>query len=431
MHQRFAFGMFIFVALAEKTLAFVQFIYEVASDSVDVTALNHAEPMPNLKTLKVSLLLASSMTIMAGAIVAPSLPRISEVFADVPHIELLSRLVLTLPALFIVLFSSLAGYSVDRFGRRIMLLGSLLLYALAGTTGAYLHNIYLILVGRAFLGISVAGSMITITTLIGDFLQGQERSRFLGFQGSFMAFGGVVFILFAGWLADINWAFPFWIYSFSLFVFGLCYFFVPEPPVVGQGKDIQGSNPLVYNKPGAHFVMLMGFAGMALFYIIPAQLPFLLAQMEGVSNSMIGYAISLSTLSGAIVSFFYGRLRKNLSFQWIYSLAFLLFAVGYFIIGHAPHYMIALIGLLIAGSGTGMLFPNANLWMIQIAPMQVRGQLIGHLTMAVFLGQFLSPLLVHPLVEHRGVEAAFYFPSVLMLLMSLAFCLHQLFYKRL
>lgn len=386
--------------------------------------------MPNVKALKASLLLASSMTIMAGAIVAPSLPRISQVFAEVPQIELLSRLVLTLPALFIALFSSLAGYSIDRFGRRTMLLGSLLLYALAGTTGAYLNNIYLILVGRAFLGISVAGSMITITTLIGDYLQGQERSRFMGFQGAFMAFGGVFFILFAGWLADINWAFPFWIYSFSLLVLGLCYFFVPEPSLPSHSISKAGSAPAPYDKLSAGFVMLMGFAGMALFYIIPAQVPFLLAQMEGVSNSMIGYAISLSTLSGAIVSFFYGRLRRNLNFQWIYSLAFLLFATGYFTIGHAMHYPVVLIGLFIAGSGTGMLFPNANLWMIQIAPVEKRGRLIGHLTMAVFIGQFVSPLLLHPLVEHHGVAAAFYFPAGLMLLMSLAFGMHQLLQKR-
>lgn len=386
--------------------------------------------MPNVNALKASLLLASSMTIMAGAIVAPSLPRISQVFAEVPQIELLSRLVLTLPALFIALFSSLAGYSVDRFGRRTMLLGSLLLYALAGTTGAYLNNIYLILVGRAFLGVAVAGSMITITTLIGDYLQGQERSRFLGFQGAFMAFGGVFFILFAGWLADINWAYPFWIYSFSLLVLGLCYFFVPEPSVARQWKKQAGYNAIIYDKLSARFVMFMGFAGMALFYIIPAQVPFLLAQMEGVSNSMIGYAISLSTLSGAIVSFFYGRLRRNLSFQWIYSLAFLLFAMGYFTIGNARDYPIALIGLLIAGSGTGMLFPNANLWMIQIAPVEKRGRLIGRLTMAVFVGQFLSPMLVHPLVENHGVEAAFYFPAGLMLLMSLSFGMHQLLQKQ-
>jgi MFS family permease len=377
------------------------------------------------RTLKLSLLLASTMTIMAGAIVAPSLPLISEAFAGVPHVELLSRLILTLPALFITLFSSLAGYSVDRFGRRSMLLGSLLLYALAGTTGAYFNNLYLILLGRALLGITVAGNMITITTLIGDFLKGDERSRFIGYQGSFMAFGGVFFIILAGWLADVSWELPFWIYSFSLLVLVMCYFFVPEPkkelinPMALTGKPVLKNNGKIW------FVMLMGFSGMALFYIIPAQVPFLLAAIEGVSHSMIGYAISASTLCGAVISFFYGRFRKHLSFQWIYAIAFMLFATGFILISFAEGYYQVIAGLLIAGLGTGLLFPNANLWMIQLAPDNKRGQLIGNLNMAVFLGQFISPLLVHPMVEGAGIQAAFFYPGLFMLAIAIAFAIQQ------
>ncbi len=385
----------------------------------------------NQKTaIKASLLLASTMTIMAGAIVAPSLPRISEVFSDVPDVELLSRLVLTLPALFITLFSSLAGWSVDRFGRRFMLLGSLLLYAISGTTGAYANNLYLILAGRAFLGIAVAGNMIAITTLIGDYLQGAERGRFFGFQGSFMAFGGVFFIVLAGWLADISWELPFWIYSLSLLVFVLCYYFVTEPQRPKKKLPGLADIPETYNRKLTHFVMLMGFAGMAFFYIIPAQAPFLLSGIEGVTNSMIGYAISLSTLAGAIISFFYGKIRLRLSFQWIYAASFFLFAMGYLVIAHAQTYPEALFGLYVAGTGTGMLFPNANLWMIQIAPETRRGLLVGNLSMAVFLGQFVSPLLVHPLISKHGIHAAFLFPGLAMLMIALMFAVHQLVAKK-
>ncbi len=380
--------------------------------------------------IKASLLLASTMTIMAGAIVAPTLPRISDAFAHMAHVDLLSRLILTLPALFIVLFSSLAGWSIDKFGRRVMLLGSLLLYALAGTTGAYVNNLYLILIGRALLGIAVAGNMIAINTLIGDLMQGNERSRFFGFQGSFMAFGGVFFILLAGWLADISWELPFWIYSLSLIALALCYIFVPES---GQHKERKPSALFATNsfKPAkAYFIMFMGFTGMTLFYIIPVQIPFLLASFDGVSNSQIGYAISLSTFMGALISFFYGRIKQTLSFQWIYALTFLLFALGYIVISNADSYMLTLFGLGIAGLGAGLLFPNANLWMVHIAPENRRGRLLGHMNMAVFMGQFISPLLVHPLIQDRGIQAAFFYPGILMLLIAAFFAVHQFVVSR-
>jgi MFS family permease len=64
-----------------------------------------------------TMLLISTLTIMSGATISASLPGIAARFADVDNVALLSRLVLTLPAAFIALFSPAAGFLVDRFGR--------------------------------------------------------------------------------------------------------------------------------------------------------------------------------------------------------------------------------------------------------------------------------------------------------------------------
>lgn len=376
--------------------------------------------------IKIGLLSASTMTIMAGAIVAPSLPLIGVAFGDHPGIELLSRLVITLPALFIVFFSSLAGWSIDRFGRRIMMLGSLLFYALAGSTGIYATSIEFLLFGRAMLGIAVAGNMVAITTLIADFFEGHERNRFVGFQGSFMAFGGVVFILAAGWLSDISWQMPFWLYLLSLPVCLLVWKSIPEPQRQGRRYPALSGRRGIHNRRTTYFIYMMGFTGMAMFYIIPSQLPFLLKNSIGASNSMIGYAISISTLSGALISLAYGAIRKRIGFQWIYAIAFGLFSLGYWMISKQTNYFPILLALAISGLGTGLLMPNANLWMLSIAPEMSRGRMVGNLTMAVFMGQFLSPLLLHPLIAVRGIEAAFFYPSVLMLLIAAGFVIERL-----
>jgi hypothetical protein len=57
---------------------------------------------------KATLLLISSLTVMAGAKIAPSLPAMQEHFKDVENAALWVRLVLTLPALFIVFGSPIA-----------------------------------------------------------------------------------------------------------------------------------------------------------------------------------------------------------------------------------------------------------------------------------------------------------------------------------
>ena len=52
-----------------------------------------------------TLLFISTLTIMSGATISASLPGIAARFADVENVALLSRLVLTLPAVFIALFN--------------------------------------------------------------------------------------------------------------------------------------------------------------------------------------------------------------------------------------------------------------------------------------------------------------------------------------
>jgi MFS family permease len=74
-------------------------------------------PNPNSWTTKLTLLLASSLTVMSGATVSPSLPAMKQHFesaiADPDLRTTLVKLVITLPALFIVIGSPIAGLIVD------------------------------------------------------------------------------------------------------------------------------------------------------------------------------------------------------------------------------------------------------------------------------------------------------------------------------
>ena len=136
---------------------------------------------------QITLLLASTLTVMAGATIAPGLPAMKAAFAAEENADFLVRLVLTLPALFIVLGAPLAGFLIDRFGRKRLLLFSAILYAAAGSSGFFLNSLMLILIGRALLGFAVAGIMTSVTTLIADYFTGVARaparsaSQFYGF----------------------------------------------------------------------------------------------------------------------------------------------------------------------------------------------------------------------------------------------------------
>ncbi len=127
--------------------------------------------------IKGTLLVTSTLTVMSGATISPSLPAIQAYFADVPSADYWVRLVLTMPALFIVIGAPVAGILTDSWGRKGLLIVSTLLYGFAGASGYVLDTLWALLAGRALLGLAVAGIMTTVTTLFTDYYKGDERAK--------------------------------------------------------------------------------------------------------------------------------------------------------------------------------------------------------------------------------------------------------------
>jgi MFS family permease len=371
--------------------------------------------------LKITLLLTGSLTVMAGAVVTAAIPNIKENFGDIPHAELLSKLLVTIPSLFIAIVAPFAGRLIDKAGRKKVLLWSLLFYAIGGMSGLFLSDIYLILAGRALLGFSVAGIMTINTTLIGDYFQGKMRSRFMGWQGAFMGFGGVFYVSTGGLLADISWRWPFAVYGVSLILLLMAYKYLYEPEIVKRktGKRILEQANLKLRK----YILLYitAFLGMLFFYLIPTQVPFLLQKTGVTINSNIGFTISISVMAGAIVSLKYGAIRLRLNFYQIYVLTFALMGAGYVMTAAFSGYFGILSGLIVAGFGTGMFMPNTNLWLISIAPPDHRGRMVGMLNLAVYSGQFLSPVFVSPIILVYSIEFSFLICGICMLIMAAYF----------
>ncbi len=375
----------------------------------------------NKPYLKITLLFTSSLTIMAGATIAPALPQIQHYFAGQPHSELLTKLILTVPAFFIAVCAPMAGALIDRFGRIKLLLGSLILYGFSGTSGFYMDHLYTLLISRAFLGIAVAGVMTTIITLIADYFDGIERYTFMGIQGAFIALGGVIFITSGGLLAEISWRAPFLIYISAFIIFPAALYFLHEPDVKSLKDVTLRLRKPEYQKSLVILIYVTALIGMMLFYIIPVQIPFYIKAQTGVSNTLIGLAIASSTLSSALVSINYNRIKARWSFSLIYSFAFLFLGTGYFIIFLASNYLFITLGLLVGGLGMGVLIPNSNVWIVTLSPEIMRGRIVGGLTTSIFIGQFVSPIFVEPVASWTSINGVYAVACAGMLLISVGY----------
>lgn len=387
--------------------------------------------------LKLTVLFVSTMTVMAGAIIAPSLPQIKKAFAHVPEAELLTKLVLTMPGIFIAIGAPIVGYIIDRIGRKKLLMISLVLYGITGTAGFFLDNLYLILLSRAGLGLAVAGIMTITNTLSADYFQGEERNRFVGIRGSFVAFGGVFFVTAAGFLADLSWREPFLVYLAAFLLLPPVYYVLYEPDIKRIDKSALKESELDYPRNWVRTVYLIAFIGMTLFYLVPVNMPFYLRDVIGVENYLVGISIAVAMTAGATASAFYARVKKRLYFNSIYGICFASMGIGFIIISQAHfapnnlEYFVVLFGLLFTGTGIGMMGPNHALCLMNSAPEAIRGRILGTLTTFVFIGQFTSPLVGEVAIRMQdSLPFTFELYGFLLLGISLIFAWSILKHKR-
>lgn len=363
---------------------------------------------PDALIVKLTLWLTSTVLIMTGLTISPSLPGMQDYFAEVENSEFLVRFALTVSALLIVIGSPIAGQIVDRFGRKPLLVASVLVYGLAGGSGLVINSLFTLIGARAILGLAAAGVATSVTTLIADYYDEKARSRVMGLQSAFIGVGGFIFSSLGGVLADMNWRFPFAIYLSPLLLLPLIIGVLSEPnshemPSVANCQQQDPLPKLTIPWQLLGLVYAIEFLHLLTFYITPTQLPFYLKTEFNLPSNRSGFAVATLTLSQAVVSLAYAKIRGQLSHLQITGLAFTLAGLGYGAIALAGTYSVIVLGAMISGFGFGLLMPNAKVWLSAAVPEAIRGRSLGGLNTFFFLGEFASPVVVQPLVTALGI----------------------------
>ena len=154
-------------------------------------------------------------------------------------------------------------------------------------------------------------------------------------------------------------------------------------------------------------------------------LPFFFVFLVKALPTQWGMAIALCTLFSAAASVTYGKLKQRMEFVTFLPIIFGLMGIGYLLIGQSSNWAQVLTGLAISGMGLGILMPNMSVWLSSAVPDAMRGRALGDLSTAMFLGQFLSPIVTQPLPRSVGLGGTYALTGGGLVLVALGFAVFK------
>jgi MFS family permease len=343
------------------------------------------------------LLLASCLGVLGAVLLAPVLPAIQDAFAGTPGVAALAPIVLTAPALVIGITAPFAGRIVDRLGRKRLLVGALVVYAFVGTAPLWLPSLQLIVASRVLVGLTEAAIMTCCTTLLADYFSGATRERYFGLQVIFTTVAATVFFGLGGALGSHNWRTPFWLYVVSLPLAAAAARWVWQPAV----RHTEGGK--LASLPWRRLAgpVVASLVGGLIFYVLIVELSFKLDSIGVHATGTIGAVSAIGSLGTAVGAFVFGRIAAR-GPRVTVPLAFAISGVGLVALGLVDSLPLVVVTAVVAGFGNGLLLPAMLSWAVGGLTFEQRGRGTGFWTAAVFLGEFICPLIINGLHSASG-----------------------------
>ena len=131
--------------------------------------------------------------LMAPLVVGPAIGELTGLKPGTPDFNFWVGMFFWIPALVGGAFGLIGGYLTDRFGRRRVLVWSILIYALSAAAAGFSTNIYMLLVLRSTTYIGVFVEFVAAVAWIAEiFPDARQREKALGYTQAFSSIGGLL-----------------------------------------------------------------------------------------------------------------------------------------------------------------------------------------------------------------------------------------------
>jgi DHA1 family tetracycline resistance protein-like MFS transporter len=370
------------------------------------------------------------------AIIIPVFPKLIEklIHGDISEASRISGLLLVAYAVMQFLFSPLVGNLSDKYGRRPVLLLSLLGFGIDYLFLAFAPTIGWLFVGRVIAGITGA-SFTTASAYIADVSAPEKRAQNFGMIGVAFGLGFIIGPVIGGILGKMDTHYPFYAAAaLALLNAAYGFFILPESLSKEHRRplDWKRSNPLGSLIQLKKYPAVIGLA-VCLFVVyfaghaVQSVWTFYTMQKFKWDEDLVGYSLGfiglmIAVVQGGLIRIAIPKLGQHRSI-WI---GLLLYAVGMLLFGLADHSWMMFAYMVPYALG-GIAGPALQGVMTNEVPANEQGELQGGLTSLMSLSSIFGPwFMTYIFYYFTSPKAPMYLPgapyfvaSVLMLISAL------------
>jgi MFS family permease len=344
----------------------------------------------NLQTL----LLANIIPPMGAALVAPILNSLIAPLGTSPADIGLVISFFTAPAIIMI---PIGGVISDRYGRKPILIGSLLLFGAAGTAIAFTTAFRAVLGLRLLQGVAFGGLSPIIITSLGDLYEGTEEAMAQGIRFTGSGLTQTVFPLLSGALVALSWWYPFLLYAIAFPMAGVVYLWFEEPTAAAvTTSDVTSDDARSKLRALSHLARQRRVVALVLARALPMVVWFAfvtynsitVVRILGGTVSQAGVLVAAGSLAYAFVASQAGRVTAHFDSR-LYPLigANGALSAGYVVFQFAPDLVVAGAGVLLSGAGFGLLLSLIRSMITGVTDESLRGSLVS---LAEAIGRVVS-----------------------------------------
>lgn len=373
------------------------------------------------------LVLLSAFGSFVNDMYLPTLPEMRRYF----HCSVsVVQLGLTTGMIGLALGQLIMGPLSDRYGRKPVLLVSMLVFIIGAVASVFSPTIHVFLLCRLVQGLGASGGYFLARTVPADLYGGRALAKMMALIGAINGFAPASAPVLGGFLGGkIHWQGIFWVLAgLAVLIIFISFFFKESLPKsrreTGPLRDIfKEYGPLLRNRPFMTHVLLKG-GGLGLLFAYTSSAPFIMQEIYGFSQFKFGLFMGFNALFTAAGAMYALRFKILKDAAWaggvILMLATAVNAAALFFINDFWAYEATLLPMIFS---MGMIFTVGN----TLAMNEGRSN-AGAASAVLGLGGYVFGAIVAPLV---GIGDIRHSSAIVFLIMAGLTLLFSYFSRRL